>query len=124
MVPFANRGQRSQTSVAVQQFAACRSPDNFTRPDEFLPERWKGRGEFANDHREVSQPFSIGPRNCIGRQLAYTEMRLILVHVLWHFDLRLDQTHMKDADWLAKQGIWILWDKNPLWVELEPRKKK
>nr|ACH72905.1 AflG [Aspergillus ochraceoroseus] len=101
-----------QTSVAVQQFVACRSADNFHRPNEFLPQRWQGQGEFANDRREASQPFSIGPRNCIGRQLAYAEMRLILVHVLWHFNLRLDQGRMKDADWLAEQGIWILWDKN------------
>lgn len=124
MVPLADRGQQSQISVAVQQFAACRSPENFRRPDEFLPERWKGEGEFASDRREVAQPFSIGPRNCIGRQLAYAEMRLILVRVLWHFDLQLDQTRMKDTDWLAEQGIWILWDKNPLWIELQPRQRR
>ncbi|KAL3458183.1 cytochrome P450 [Aspergillus heterothallicus] len=111
------------TSVAVQQFAACRSDDNFHRPNEFRPERWQGIGEFANDRRDVSQPFSIGPRNCIGRQLAYAEMRLIVAHLLWHFDLELDQSRMKATDWLAEQGIWILWDKSPLWVVLRPRKK-
>ncbi|GMG13118.1 unnamed protein product [Aspergillus oryzae] len=109
------------TSVGLQQFVACRSSSNFHRPEEFLSERWQGQGEFAHDRREVSQPFSIGPRNCIGRQLAYVEMRLILVKLLWHFDLRLDTTQMKDTDWLAEQGIWILWDKKPLWVTLEPR---
>ncbi|OGM47415.1 hypothetical protein ABOM_002546 [Aspergillus bombycis] len=111
------------TSVGLQQFVACRSSMNFHRPNEFLPERWQGQGEFAYDRREASQPFSIGPRNCIGRQLAYVEMRLILVKLLWHFDLRLDTTRMKDTDWLAEQGIWILWDKKPLWVTLEPRNK-
>ncbi|KAL2867503.1 cytochrome P450 [Aspergillus lucknowensis] len=110
------------TSVAVQQFAACRSAANFHRPDEFLPQRWQGLGEFANDRHEVSQPFSIGPRNCIGRQLAYAETRLILAHLLWHFDLQLDRGRMGDADWLMSQGIWILWDKSPLWVELTPRR--
>ncbi|KAL4944995.1 Averantin hydroxylase [Aspergillus oleicola] len=112
------------TSITVQQFAACRSARNFHRPDEFLPERWDGKGEFASDRREVSQPFSIGPRNCIGRQLAYAEMRLILVRLLWHFDLQLDKTSMQDSDWLAGQGIWILWDKKPLWVVLNPRGKE
>ncbi|KAL4865135.1 putative sterigmatocystin biosynthesis P450 monooxygenase stcF [Aspergillus spectabilis] len=120
---IAGRWVPGGTSIAVQQFAACRSEENFHRPDEFRPERWQGNGEFANDRRETSQPFSIGPRNCIGRQLAYAEMRLILAHLLWHFDLQLDHTRMQEMDWLAEQGIWILWDKKPLWVVLEPRRR-
>jgi averantin hydroxylase len=110
-----------QTSVAVQQYAACRSHTNFHRPDEFLPQRWLGDEEFANDRRETSQPFSIGARNCIGRQLAYAEMRLILAKILWHFDLQLDETKMGNRDWLAEQGVWILWDRSPLWVHLKAR---
>ncbi|KAL6237522.1 putative sterigmatocystin biosynthesis P450 monooxygenase stcF [Aspergillus navahoensis] len=120
---LAGRWVPGGTSVAVQQFAACRSPTNFHRPDEFIPERWKREGEFINDRREASQPFSIGPRNCIGRQLALAEMRLILVHLLWHFDLALDERRMGDTDWLAAQGIWILWDKQPLWVVLQQSRK-
>jgi averantin hydroxylase len=49
-------------------------------------------------------------------------MRLILVHLLWHFDLELDERRMGDTDWMAVQGIWILWDKKPLWVVLKNRK--
>ncbi|KAI9373001.1 putative sterigmatocystin biosynthesis P450 monooxygenase stcF [Aspergillus egyptiacus] len=120
---LAGRWVPGGTSVAVQQVAACRSPANFHRPDEFIPERWKRAGEFAGDRRDASQPFSIGPRNCIGRQLALAEMRLILVHLLWHFDLALDEGRMGETDWLAAQGIWILWDKKPLWVVLEPHGK-
>ncbi|KAK4656797.1 hypothetical protein QC762_207340 [Podospora pseudocomata] len=112
------------TSVALQLYAACRSSSNFHRPNEFLPERWLGGkdgGAFADDRREVSQPFSIGPRNCIGRQLAYAEMRLILAKILWHFDLELDCAKMQGRDWMGGQGVWILWDKPPLWVTVRPR---
>jgi averantin hydroxylase len=107
-----------QTSVALQLYAACRSSSNFHRADEFLPERWLAGANpaFAADRREASQPFSIGPRNCIGRQLAYAEMRLILAKILWHFDLELDDAKMQGRDWLGEQGVWILWDKGPLWV--------
>jgi cytochrome P450 len=33
-----------------------------------VPERWLGDPEYAHDVRGVLQPFSVGPRNCIGRK--------------------------------------------------------
>jgi cytochrome P450 len=32
--------------------------------------------------------FGLGPRSCFGRKLAYLELRLALVLVLWHFELQ------------------------------------
>ncbi|GIZ46272.1 hypothetical protein CKM354_000940400 [Cercospora kikuchii] len=109
------------TSVAVQQYAACRSSSNFRRPNEFLPQRWLGDPEFADDKSSASQPFSLGVRNCIGRQLAHAEMRLILARMIWEFDIQLDGARMGNTDWLGQQHVWILWDKSPLWVRLQPR---
>ncbi|GME40721.1 putative cytochrome p450 protein [Neofusicoccum parvum] len=56
--------------VAGGQWASYRYPPNFTRPDEYIPERWleNKTGEFANDKKEILQPFSYGPRNCIGKK--------------------------------------------------------
>lgn len=58
------------TLVGINQYAAFRSPLNFHRPDEFIPERAlpSGNPEFSNDERGALQPFSFGPRNCIGRK--------------------------------------------------------
>ena len=58
-----------QTSCGVHQLAANRIEANFTRPEEFLPERWfdDAPAEFAHDRRDMYQPFSFGPRNCIGK---------------------------------------------------------
>ena len=58
-----------QTSCGIHQLAANRLEANFTRPEEFLPERWFDDvpAEFAHDRREIYQPFSFGPRNCIGK---------------------------------------------------------
>lgn len=58
------------TSVTVHLLAAFRSPLNFQRPDEFIPERWirDCPPEFQSDNRSVFQPFSVGTRNCLGKK--------------------------------------------------------
>ncbi|EHA25595.1 hypothetical protein ASPNIDRAFT_42038 [Aspergillus niger ATCC 1015] len=105
------------TAVSVHHWATYRNPRNFTRPDEFLPERWGNDPQFASDNKAACQPFSFGPRNCLGKNLAYHEMRLILAKVLYHYDLRLAP---ESVGW-EKQNTWTLWQKNRLMVQLTPR---
>jgi cytochrome P450 len=61
-----------QVSVSVPHYSTFRSHKNFVEPDSFLPERWLEGNEkdsrFACDRREALQPFSFGPRACIGRK--------------------------------------------------------
>lgn len=102
-------------------YAVYHSEVNFALPDEFHPERWLDDADprFANDNRDALQAFSLGPRNCIGKNLAYVEMRLILARVLWNFDIRLAEDC---KDWIAKQKIFLIWEKAfPLNVHLTPR---
>ncbi|KAF2732406.1 cytochrome P450 [Polyplosphaeria fusca] len=108
------------TSVQVQTYSTLRSLSNFARPEDFCPERWlsSAPAEFAKDDRAAFQPFSSGPRNCIGRNLAYAELRLILAKVCWNFDMKLDEE--KCSSWMESQKIFILWEKTPLWVNLTP----
>lgn len=98
---------------------------HFRRPDEFIPERFldgaKEEGEFSHDHRGVLQPFSVGTRNCIGKNLAYAEMRLVLAKVLFHFDMSLEAE--QTGDWFAKNRAWGVWSKEPLFVKISPREK-
>ena len=55
--------------MGMAQYAVFRSPANFKDPELYLPERWLDtEGPYANDRREALQPFSFGPRNCIGRK--------------------------------------------------------
>lgn len=58
------------TTVYVTQWAAYNSSRNFADPKTFVPDRWMKDppSRYANDNRKVLQPFSVGPRNCIGRK--------------------------------------------------------
>lgn len=57
-----------QTSVAVSQRAAYYSSKNFKDPNDFVPERWLPGTGYDTDRKDVLQPFSFGPRNCIGKK--------------------------------------------------------
>ncbi|GAB1211244.1 hypothetical protein ATERTT37_000357 [Aspergillus terreus] len=106
-------------SVSVAHYPTFRSSSNFAEPDSFLPERWlrdKEDSRFRNDKREALQPFSYGPRACIGRNLAYAEMRTILSKLIWHFDITLNP---RTTDWDNARS-YIVWENKPLWVRLTP----
>ncbi|KAE8389477.1 cytochrome P450 [Aspergillus alliaceus] len=100
-------------SVSVAHYSAFRGSANFAEPDTFYPERWlnEGHDHFAHDRKEASQPFSYGPRSCIGRNLAYAEMRTILAKILWHFDLSIEA---QSTDWDNAKS-YIVWENRPLW---------
>lgn len=93
------------------------SEHNFTYPNGYHPERFLGDPKFAGDKLDVLQPFSVGPDDCIGRNLAYAEMRLILARILFVFDLRIADD---SKNWLRGQKIYQLWQKPPLNVHLTP----
>ena len=38
-------------------------------------------------------PFSLGPRNCVGQNLAMFEIKLVLVNLLRKFKLTIDSSH-------------------------------
>ena len=64
---YMNANNSLQTSVAVNSWAASHNPANFRNPDSFIPERWIEDG-YSTDIKKGMQPFSLGPRGCIGRQ--------------------------------------------------------
>ena len=55
------------TSVGVHQYSTYMREQNFKKPYEFHPERWLGDPEFKDDHLDALEPFSVGPRNCLGK---------------------------------------------------------
>lgn len=106
--------------MGVHAWTASNSPLNFHRQADFIPERWLSpstmdpASPFQRDNRAASQPFSVGPRNCLGKAFALNEMRVILARMLWNFDMKL----LPQSDGWERQRIFTLWEKGPLMVEL------
>ncbi|GKT87518.1 trichothecene C-15 hydroxylase [Colletotrichum tofieldiae] len=106
------------TTLGIWQYAVYHNPSKFLDPDSFIPERWLDDERFEKDEKNLHQPFSYGPRNCLGMNLAYAEMRLILARIIWNFDLELAP---ESQSWASSQKIFFFWDKPPLWVYFKPR---
>ncbi|KAK2611702.1 hypothetical protein N8I77_005029 [Diaporthe amygdali] len=106
------------TTVDVWQWSVYHNPDHFAMAEEFIPERWLDDPRFAGDAKRALQPFSIGPRNCIGKNLANAEMRLILARLIWNFEIRATENLQK---WYDDSEVYILWQKGPVNVYLMPR---
>ncbi|KAJ5729028.1 uncharacterized protein N7483_003536 [Penicillium malachiteum] len=105
------------TNVSIHQWALYRREKYFKDPNAYHPERFLGDPEFVNDCRDVFQPFHTGPRNCLGRNLAYSEMRLILALIVFNFDMKISE---ESQDWMNQKNF-LMWEKGPLKVHLTPR---
>jgi len=57
-----------KTIMSVWQWPLYHTAKWFSLPDSFIPERWLGDEKFKNDRKDGMQPFSFGPRNCIGKK--------------------------------------------------------
>ncbi len=66
-----------RTDLFISPYILHRHPDFWDAPEEFKPERFAS-DDSAERHRFAYLPFSVGPRHCIGENLAMFEM---LVHI-------------------------------------------
>jgi cytochrome P450 len=121
------------TLVEMNQYAAYRYPSHFSQPLDFIPERWldsedeegeekrhgDADGDFTTDRKDVFEPFSFGPRACIGQNLAWLELRLLVAKTLWHYDIELCP---ESENW-TDQKSYLAWEKGPLMVTATPAKR-
>lgn len=69
----------------------------FPKPTHFIPERFIPNQTpfpeaelFEPSGKYAYQPFSVGPRNCIGQELAMIEARIVLALTVREFDFILE----------------------------------
>lgn len=120
-------------TVTVSEYPANHLESNFHDPYTFKPERWLDPD--TKDSLGVSKPFSYGPRDCVGKNLADMEMRLYIAHLVWNFDMTTGEIESGNG---AKTKNWKWTKKNdweninvfagpespPLWVEVKRKGKQ
>ena len=89
------------TIVGVSAYPMHHNPEYYPDPWAFKPARWIVDEEAGIDAEQIALarsafcPFSIGPRGCIGKSVAYMEVTLALAHLLWLYDMRLPEAPEK-----------------------------
>jgi len=124
------------TNILLHTYSIQRDPRYFSPyPEDFWPDRW-----LAPEHRkslnDVSKPldnnikvvhdsrafipFSIGPRVCVGKNLAMNEIRIVVSSIVQKFDMRFADGFNSD-EWTTGLKDFFLLEKGPLPVVLTER---
>lgn len=73
------------------QYALHRNEWYFAAPEVYDPHRWLRDEEEVSRAKNAFVPFSVGPRTCLGKGLAYAELMVGVARLLWRYDLRLPE---------------------------------
>ncbi|KAI3228057.1 hypothetical protein DTO012A7_6640 [Penicillium roqueforti] len=106
------------TEVYTSAWTVTHDPRYFHDPYVFKPSRWLDPA--CTDLKEASQPFSLGPRGCLGQNFAYVEMCSILAKLFYTFDLELLDSGL---DWEKESRMHVMWWKPSLPVRFRAREK-
>ncbi|KAJ7753400.1 benzoate para-hydroxylase [Mycena maculata] len=86
------------TEVSVPAFTIQHAESIWGDPEVFRPERWL---ESSEQHKYLSRyllAFGKGPRTCLGKNLAYMEIQLILATVILRYDVELESEHLESTE--------------------------
>ncbi|KAJ0423362.1 cytochrome P450 [Aspergillus carlsbadensis] len=86
----------ANTVASTHCFTMHRDPRNFYDPENFIPDRWVS--DAADDSKphnvKAFTPFGFGATSCIGKNLAFMEMRAVLAGFLRRFDFSMEPEEM------------------------------
>ncbi|KAI7874070.1 cytochrome P450 [Lichtheimia hyalospora FSU 10163] len=96
------------TTIAINLYEAHHNPRVWNNPYSFKPERFEPGGEYeklkAQGDGTAFIAFGIGPRLCVGQNLAMAEMRVFLAMLLRRYEWTLPKNSIhKDA--IVVQGM-------------------
>ena len=89
---IAGRFVEGGVTVSVPTYSLLRDPEAFEEPEKYIPERWLTEDKQKLERMMKSHmPFSVGPRACIGRNIAYFEQLLVISTLVRKFDFVMEE---------------------------------
>lgn len=87
------------TVVGVPHYTIHHNEDYYPSAFDYVPERWQAGAQSSLNGVTTTEegvalaqsafcPFSVGPRGCIGKGLAYVEMSTTIARTLYLYDMR------------------------------------
>ncbi|KIK41727.1 hypothetical protein CY34DRAFT_24266 [Suillus luteus UH-Slu-Lm8-n1] len=120
------------TNAFVHTYSLHRDPRNFSpSPDTFWPERWLKPEERAAlpsfdaklpivHNTKAFVPFSFGPMHCVGKQLAYQELRMVVCAMIHRLNFSFAPGYDPES-WERDLKDYFVAMKGRLEVVLSPR---
>jgi len=84
-------------SARIHFWSVHRDPRNFSHPDNFYPDRWliaeglEQSSEKLIHNANAYIPFSFGPANCVGKNLALQEMRTVMCQAMQKLTVQFEE---------------------------------
>lgn len=135
--PFPGNGDRvvgpyyipDGTQARIHFWSLQRDPRYFSHPDTFWPERWliaeglepAPAGEKFVHNPNAFIPFSFGPSNCVGKNLAQMEMRMVFCYLLQNLDFEFDKSWNPAERENATEDQFVLLMRSPVQVTVRRR---
>lgn len=98
------------TNCGTPTYSIHRQERYYREPDRFVPERWiegatcqTSTASWSTTKEDIEKArgafcaFSIGPRGCIGKSMAFMELRMTLARIIFLFDIELADRVGEDA---------------------------
>jgi cytochrome P450 len=121
------------TNITLHSYSLLRDPRYFSPyPEDFWPDRWLAP-ECRKSLNDVNKPldanikvvlesqafipFSVGPRVCVGKNLAMNELRVVVASMVQRFDMKFADGY-DPAQWTNELKDFFVLEKGPLSVVL------
>ena len=100
--------------VLCHHRVAALQEENFSRAQEFLPERWLPGQQLQNHKSSLVLPFGAGKRMCPGKRLAEQELNIIAAKLFQNFNIEM-------CDPLELEFNYLLTPAGPIRLKLTER---
>ncbi|KAI4213021.1 MAG: hypothetical protein LQ351_004365 [Letrouitia transgressa] len=85
---IAGRFVPGNTTICAPRYTLARLESCFTHANEFIPERWFSKPKLVKN-KNAFAPFALGRYYCIGKNLAYSELRYVAALLVSKYDISL-----------------------------------